>query len=77
MALAPEARIFVAEQSGYLRIIKGDQLLDRALLSIPGRVDSQGERGWTLESTAHDKLALWIADTSSWRGGPSSSGPSS
>lgn len=45
MALAPGARIFVAEQGGRVRVIKNGQLLDKMLLSIPVRADSQEERG--------------------------------
>lgn len=45
MALAPDGRIFVAEQGGYVRIVKDGALLDRPFLRIPQRVDSRGERG--------------------------------
>lgn len=45
MALAPDGRVFVAEQGGYVRIVKDGTLLDRPFLRIPQRVDSRGERG--------------------------------
>lgn len=43
VAFAPDGRIFVAEQGGALRIIKGGNLL--ATPSLQLTVDSQGERG--------------------------------
>ena len=43
MDLAPDGRIFVAEQGGTLRVIKGDRLLATPFLSL--NVDSAGERG--------------------------------
>lgn len=43
MALAPDGRVFVAEQTGKLRVIKGGQLLAEPFLTVP--VDAQGERG--------------------------------
>ena len=43
MALAPDGRIFVAEQAGRLRVIKDDALLSTPFLTVP--VTSDGERG--------------------------------
>ena len=43
MDMAPDGRIFVAEQSGQLRVIKNGQLLTTPFVSLS--VDSQGERG--------------------------------
>ncbi len=43
MALAPDGRIFVAEQGGRLRVIKDGLLLPDPFLTVP--VDSTGERG--------------------------------
>ena len=43
MALAPDGRIFVCEQSGTLRIIKNGVLLTTPFLTVT--VDSSGERG--------------------------------
>lgn len=43
VALAPDGRIFVAEQSGNVRIIKNNTLLTTPFVTIP--VDSRGERG--------------------------------
>ena len=43
MAVAPDGRIFVAEQSGKLRVIKRDKLLQRPFARFG--VDSSGERG--------------------------------
>ena len=43
MALAPDGRIFVAEQTGRLRVIKDGALLSAPFLTVP--VTSDGERG--------------------------------
>lgn len=43
MALAPDGRIFVCQQSGALRVIKNGVLLPTPFLTVP--VDSSGERG--------------------------------
>jgi len=43
MDLAPDGRIFVAEQGGNLRVIKNNQLLTTPFVSLS--VNSQGERG--------------------------------
>lgn len=45
MALAPDGRIFVAEQSGRLRVIKNGTLLAAPFVDLSGVVDSRGERG--------------------------------
>ena len=38
-------RVFVAEQAGRIRIVKGDRLVERPFIDISGRVSSGGERG--------------------------------
>src|ERR1700730_6626781 len=43
MEIAPDGRIFVAEQGGNLRVIKAGQLLATPFVSL--NVDSSGERG--------------------------------
>jgi glucose/arabinose dehydrogenase len=43
MAFAPDGRIFVCEQSGNLRVVKGNALLSTPFVSLS--VDSAGERG--------------------------------
>ena len=43
MALAPDGRLFVCEQGGSLRVIKGGSLLPAPFVSLT--VDSSGERG--------------------------------
>lgn len=43
MAFAPDGRLFVAEQTGILRVIKNDQLLATPFMSLV--VNSVGERG--------------------------------
>lgn len=43
MAFAPDGRLFVAEQRGTLRVVKGGQLLSKPLLSVGP--DTTGERG--------------------------------
>jgi glucose/arabinose dehydrogenase len=43
MEIAPDGRIFVAEQGGQLRVIEGGRLLPTPFLSL--NVDSTGERG--------------------------------
>jgi glucose/arabinose dehydrogenase len=43
MALVPDGRIFVAEQTGALRVIKNGQLLSTPFLTVP--VESSNERG--------------------------------
>jgi glucose/arabinose dehydrogenase len=45
MAFAPDGRLFVTEQRGTLRIIKGGRLLRTPFLNISSKVDSRGERG--------------------------------
>jgi putative heme-binding domain-containing protein len=43
MEVAPDGRVFVCEQTGALRVVKGDRLLDAPFLTV--RVDSTWERG--------------------------------
>ena len=43
MAFAPDARLFVAEQGGHLRVVKAGALLATPFLSVS--VDAAGERG--------------------------------
>ncbi len=43
MAIAPDGRVFVCEQTGALRIVKGGRLLDAPFLTL--KVDSTWERG--------------------------------
>ncbi|QYJ14317.1 hypothetical protein Rxycam_00113 [Rubrobacter xylanophilus DSM 9941] len=43
MALAPDGRLFVAQQGGQLRVIRDGRLLRRPVLAV--RVDDSGERG--------------------------------
>jgi putative heme-binding domain-containing protein len=43
MSVAPDGRVFVCEQTGSLRVIKGDQLLPEPFVTLP--VDSYWERG--------------------------------
>ena len=38
-------RLFVVEQGGYVRIVRGGRKLDRPFLAIPTRISSGGERG--------------------------------
>lgn len=45
MAIAPDGRIFIAEQAGRLRVVNQSRLLSRPFLNITSRVDSNGERG--------------------------------
>ncbi len=45
MALTPDGRIFVAEQSGKLRVIKDGALLPTPFVDLTGKLDSQVERG--------------------------------
>lgn len=45
MAVAPDGRLFVAEQEGTLRVIKDGQLLTTPFLDISDKVDARGERG--------------------------------
>jgi glucose/arabinose dehydrogenase len=45
MALAPDGRIFVAEQSGKLRVIKDGALLATPFVDLTSKIDSQVERG--------------------------------
>lgn len=46
MAFAPDGRLFVAEQTGKLRVIsKSGRLLGQPFIDLSGRVDSRGERG--------------------------------
>ncbi len=44
-APAGDARLFIVEQVGRIRIVKGGQLLAQPFLDITGRVGSGGERG--------------------------------
>src|SRR5688572_2484790 len=44
MAFAPDGRLFVAEQSGTLRVIKNGQVLPAPFLSLSG-ISTGGERG--------------------------------
>jgi glucose/arabinose dehydrogenase len=50
MEIAPDGRIFVAQQDGQVRIVQNGQLLPAPLLALP--VNTDGERG--LESVALD-----------------------
>ncbi len=43
MAVAPDGRVFVCEQTGALRVVKGDALLDKPFVTL--KVDSSWERG--------------------------------
>src|SRR5258706_7130089 len=43
MAIAPDGRLFVCEQTGSLRVIENDRLLDQPFLRV--KVDSSWERG--------------------------------
>ena len=43
MALGPDGRVFICEQGGSLRVVKGDVLLPTPFLTVT--VDSTGERG--------------------------------
>src|SRR5687767_1631116 len=43
MAFAPDGRLFVAEQTGALRVIKNNQLLQQPFLDL--ETDARGERG--------------------------------
>jgi uncharacterized repeat protein (TIGR03806 family) len=43
MAIAPDGRVFVCEQTGALRVVKDDKLLDEPFLTLA--VDSSWERG--------------------------------
>lgn len=45
MAIAPDGRIFIAEQAGRVRVVKQGSLLSKPFLDIITRVDSDGERG--------------------------------
>jgi glucose/arabinose dehydrogenase len=45
MALAPDGRIFVAEQAGRVRVVEDDQLLSAPFVDLSKVVDSSGERG--------------------------------
>lgn len=45
MALAPDGRIFVAQQTGRLRVIEDGQLLPTPFVDLSSRVDPNGERG--------------------------------
>jgi glucose/arabinose dehydrogenase len=45
MALAPDGRLFVAEQAGRLRVIKDGQLLTEPFVDLTSVVDPTGERG--------------------------------
>lgn len=45
MALAPDGRIFVAEQAGKLQVIKDDELLAEPFVDLTSVVDPAGERG--------------------------------
>ena len=45
MEFAPDGRLFVALQGGWLRIIKNGQLLNTPFLDLNSRIDSNGERG--------------------------------
>src|SRR5918999_6104258 len=44
-APAGDARLFVVEQPGRIRIVQGGRLLERAFLDITSKVASGGERG--------------------------------
>src|SRR4051812_3533675 len=43
MAIAPDGRVFVAQQNGIIRLIKNDVAVTQPVTTIP--VDSSGERG--------------------------------
>ena len=45
MAIAPDGRIFVAEQAGKIRVVDRGHLLPQPFLNITTKVDSRAERG--------------------------------
>lgn len=45
MAIASDGRIFIAEQTGRIRIVKLNRLLSAPFLDIQSQINSQGERG--------------------------------
>ncbi|MGB8698187.1 MAG: PQQ-dependent sugar dehydrogenase [Thermosynechococcaceae cyanobacterium] len=45
MAIAPDGRVFIAEQAGRIRVVKGSVLRSQPFLNIKTNVDSIGERG--------------------------------
>jgi glucose/arabinose dehydrogenase len=45
MAIAPDGRIFVAEQAGRLRVVNQGRLLAQPFLNLKANVDAAGERG--------------------------------
>ena len=45
MAIAPDGRIFVAEQAGKIRVVDRGHLLTQPFLNITTKVDSRAERG--------------------------------
>ena len=45
LVIAPDGRIFIAEQAGRIKIVERSILLSQPFLNIATRVDSQGERG--------------------------------
>ncbi len=45
MAMAPDGRIFVAQQSGQLRVIKDGRLVGTPAMDLSARIDAAGERG--------------------------------
>lgn len=45
MALAPDGRLFVAEQAGKLRVIKAHQIMAEPFVDLTSVVDLAGERG--------------------------------
>ena len=45
MAMAPDGRIFVAQQPGQLKVIENGRLLGTRAIDLSGRVDARGERG--------------------------------
>lgn len=50
MAIAPDGRVFVCQQSGEVRVFKNDSLLDFAFVTVPTRVyDEEGLSGIALD----------------------------
>ncbi|QIN82611.1 hypothetical protein GBA63_08120 [Rubrobacter tropicus] len=45
MAMAPDGRIFVAQQTGQLKVIEDGKLVGRSAIDLSARIDARGERG--------------------------------
>lgn len=61
MAVAPDGRIFICEQTGTLRLVKNDRLLEQPILTLP--VDSSWERGLigiTLDPSFPDAPYIYV-----------------